>query len=54
MTQTQQTKTKVLIFGAGTEGSVTKVRCGLLGHDAAVFVQRIKGLLEQPATFWRG
>ena len=22
------------------------------GHDAAVFVQRIKGLLEQPATLW--
>lgn len=24
------------------------------GHDAAVFVQRIKGLLEQPATLWMG
>jgi len=24
------------------------------GHDAAVFVQRIKGLLEQPATLWLG
>ena len=22
------------------------------GHDAAVFVQRIKGLLEHPATLW--
>ncbi|HEV7354239.1 MAG TPA: dihydrolipoamide acetyltransferase family protein [Brevundimonas sp.] len=22
------------------------------GHDAAVFIQRIKGLLEQPATLW--
>lgn len=22
------------------------------GQDAAVFVQRIKGLLEQPATLW--
>jgi len=24
------------------------------GHDAAVFVQRIKGLLEHPATLWMG
>ena len=24
------------------------------GHDAAVFVQRIKGLLENPATLWMG
>ena len=24
------------------------------GHDAAVFVQRIKGLLESPATLWMG
>jgi 2-oxoisovalerate dehydrogenase E2 component (dihydrolipoyl transacylase) len=24
------------------------------GHDAAVFVQRIKSLLEQPATLWMG
>jgi 2-oxoisovalerate dehydrogenase E2 component (dihydrolipoyl transacylase) len=24
------------------------------GHDAAVFVQRIKGLLEHPATLWVG
>jgi len=24
------------------------------GHDAAVFVQRIKGLLEYPATLWMG
>jgi len=24
------------------------------GHDAAVFVQRIKGLLERPATLWMG
>ena len=24
------------------------------GHDAALFVQRIKGLLEQPATLWMG
>ena len=24
------------------------------GHDAAVFVQRIKGLLEHPATVWMG
>jgi 2-oxoisovalerate dehydrogenase E2 component (dihydrolipoyl transacylase) len=23
-------------------------------QDAAVFVQRIKGLLEQPATLWMG
>ncbi|HUH23247.1 MAG TPA: hypothetical protein VLZ51_04215 [Brevundimonas sp.] len=22
------------------------------GHDAAVFVARIKGLLENPATLW--
>ncbi|QTN19809.1 2-oxo acid dehydrogenase subunit E2 [Brevundimonas sp. AJA228-03] len=24
------------------------------GHDAAVFVQRIKGLWEHPATLWMG
>ena len=24
------------------------------GQDAGVFVQRIKGLLEQPATLWMG
>ncbi|WP_084169174.1 2-oxo acid dehydrogenase subunit E2 [Brevundimonas aveniformis] len=24
------------------------------GHDAAVFIQRIKGLLEHPATLWMG
>ena len=24
------------------------------GHDAAVFVQRVKGLLEHPATLWMG
>lgn len=47
-------KTKVLIIGAGTSGYMSGIRCGLLGRDAAVFAQRIKRLLEQPATLWVG
>jgi thioredoxin reductase len=57
---TQTLTAKVLIIGAG--GYVAGIRCGQLGldtvlvdgHDAAVFVQRIRGLLEHPATLWMG
>lgn len=50
---TQTLKTKVLIVGAGAGGYVACHRM-VDGHDAAVFVQRIKGLQERPATLWTG
>lgn len=50
--------TKVLIIGGGHVADM-RGQPGLEtvlvdGHDAAVFVQRIKGMLEHPATLWVG